>query len=220
MAVALGATIALAAGPMTESLRARRAKAAVLSQVRHDSSLGFILALVRPNDSLHAISVSPSNSQDRPTLERPKVGALLFRCGPPTARLRIQGPRVSAVTHDEAAKVPHHFQRADVTVVFNDSLPPPSSWGRYAGSADAASTITRSSDGAAKSLRSFLTLPLGVRRPHRQRRYGGGGVQHRWPSGSADAASGSVRSASCWSVGCRSHTEIGWMSTPHARGLE
>jgi hypothetical protein len=57
LAVTLGAVIALTATLLAESIRARRERAAVLTKLRHDAYLGFVLAAVRANDALHAISV-------------------------------------------------------------------------------------------------------------------------------------------------------------------
>ncbi|WP_367325943.1 hypothetical protein [Streptomyces sp. HUAS ZL42] len=57
LAVILGAVIALAASLLAELIRTRRERAAVLTKLRYDAYLGFVLATVRANDALHAISV-------------------------------------------------------------------------------------------------------------------------------------------------------------------
>lgn len=56
LAVTLGAMIALAATLLAEIIRTRRERILVLSQLRYDSYLGFMLAVVRANDALHTIS--------------------------------------------------------------------------------------------------------------------------------------------------------------------
>jgi hypothetical protein len=57
LAVTLGAVIALAATLGAETLRARSEHARVLAQLRYDCYLEFLMAYVRANDALRAISV-------------------------------------------------------------------------------------------------------------------------------------------------------------------
>lgn len=56
LAVTLGAVIALAATLLAETIRTRRERLSVLNQVRYDSYLTFVQAVVRANDALHEIS--------------------------------------------------------------------------------------------------------------------------------------------------------------------
>jgi hypothetical protein len=82
LAVTLGAMIALAATLLAETIRTRRERATVLSQLRYDSYLGFLLAIVQANDSLHAISVG---DRDQAT----EVAAAMRNSGIYTARERL-----------------------------------------------------------------------------------------------------------------------------------
>lgn len=63
LAVVVGALIALAATLSAEALRSRRDRAAVLDQVRYDTYLTFLAAVVATNDALHALSVTPGRPQ-------------------------------------------------------------------------------------------------------------------------------------------------------------
>jgi hypothetical protein len=84
LAVALGAVIALAATLLAETLRARSAHATLLSQVRYEGYLGYIVAYIAANDALHAIAVrgAEANADD-------EVGDAMRRSGLYAARERL-----------------------------------------------------------------------------------------------------------------------------------